>query len=551
LSNGSTPVHTFILPPPVPTDLQVTTKPTTQLEKRISEAPYMNCHEVGENSDLNIDPLINSVTEEIDVELLPSNRNRCVVAISVHSSVIRALADSGADACYISHTTLVQACGTDVQLQAPPAGETISANQSPVVILGRVVLPIMLGGHTYLVNFHVAKQLSYPVILGWEQFISRYNGVLNSKTNTITLDKPPRPTNNIIYLEEEVILAPRSESFISACRRNAEASDTVYVTPFAPNVERLGVSVRPGIIQRQELFKEWTASIVMGNLTGVEVRLPKYTIVGINTACECEKFEPCPEPKESKDNNSSHSYRSERETRSRAREIALQRKSNGKTCVSSLRPRSPKQILVIRQERLVRIVNDRLNKDQIETIEKLVNDEYGDLFAQPNEPTQSQVINVEHEIDTGDARPVNKAPYRASPAEREIIRIQVAELKKKGIIQLSKSPWAAGIVLVKKKDGSVRFCLDYRSLNALTKRDVYPLPRIDDSLAALRTGVFFSTMDMQAGYYQVPMAKTSMEKTAFITEDGLYEFRAMPFGLTNAPATFQRFMDATCAGLKW
>jgi hypothetical protein len=290
----------------------------------------------------------------------------------------------------------------------------------------------------------------------------------------------------------------------------------------------------------------------MGNLTSVEVRLPKYTIVAINTSCECEKLEPSNKSGEAVDNNiGQSSYRSERETRNRTREIALKRKTNCKTCVGSLRPRLPKQILVIRQERLIRIINNRLNKTQIETIEKLINEEYGDLFAKPNEPTQSQVINVEHEIDTGDARPVNKAPYRASPAEREIIRIQVAELKNKGIIQLSKSPWAAGIVLVKKKDGSVRFCLDYRSLNAVTKRDVYPLPRIDDSLAALRTGVFFSTMDMQAGYYQVPMAKASMEKTAFITEDGLYEFRAMPFGLTNAPATFQRFMDATCAGLKW
>jgi hypothetical protein len=106
-------------------------------------------------------------------------------------------------------------------------------------------------------------------------------------------------------------------------------------------------------------------------------------------------------------------------------------------------------------------------------------------------------------------------------------------------------------VLVKKKDGKLRFCIDYRGLNKLTKKDVYPLPRIDDSLATLQEGKFFSTLDLYAGYRQIPLDASSKEKTAFSTDNGLYEFNVMPFGLFNAPATFQRFMDATLAGLKW
>jgi hypothetical protein len=105
--------------------------------------------------------------------------------------------------------------------------------------------------------------------------------------------------------------------------------------------------------------------------------------------------------------------------------------------------------------------------------------------------------------------------------------------------------------MVKKKDGSPRFCADYRQLNNVTVKDVYPLPRIDDSLAALKSGVYFSTLDMFAGYWQIPMDTHSKDKTASVTDSGLYQFNVMPFGLTNATATFQRFMDATLAGLKW
>ena len=107
------------------------------------------------------------------------------------------------------------------------------------------------------------------------------------------------------------------------------------------------------------------------------------------------------------------------------------------------------------------------------------------------------------------------------------------------------------MVLVKKKNGKSRFCIDFRGVNEITKRDVYPLPRIDDSLAALEKGKFFTSLDLSDGYWQIAMEPASIEKTAFITDSGLYEFVVMPFGLSNAPATFQRYMDAVLAGLKW
>ena len=116
-------------------------------------------------------------------------------------------------------------------------------------------------------------------------------------------------------------------------------------------------------------------------------------------------------------------------------------------------------------------------------------------------------------------------------------------MQSRGVIEPSRSPWASPVVLVRKRDGTHRFCVDYRALNAVTKPDSFPLPRIDDLLDQLGSSKYFSTVDLASGFWQIRMHPTAQEKTAFVTHQGLYEFRVMPFGLTNAPAVFQRLMQ--------
>lgn len=156
-----------------------------------------------------------------------------------------------------------------------------------------------------------------------------------------------------------------------------------------------------------------------------------------------------------------------------------------------------------------------------------------------------------HHIDTGTAKPIKLRPYRVSPPRQQIISQQIQQMLADGIIEYASGPYAAPVTLQPKKDGSLRFCVDFRQLNSVTVRDVYPIPRIDDTLDQLQMAKYFTSLDLKSGFWQIELDDESRPKTAFITHAGLFQFKVMPFGLTNAPATFQRLMDLVLGGLKW
>ncbi|KAJ9535560.1 hypothetical protein OSB04_un001305 [Centaurea solstitialis] len=189
---------------------------------------------------------------------------------------------------------------------------------------------------------------------------------------------------------------------------------------------------------------------------------------------------------------------------------------------------------------------DYSGKKKLEVKDVEVVCEYPEVFPDDLDSLPPE-REIEFRIDlVPGAAPIAKAPYRLAPSELKELKTQLQELLDKGFIRPSTSPWGAPVLFVKKKDGTMRMCIDYRELNKVTVKNKYPLPRIDDLFDQLQGAKYFSKIDLRSGYHQLKVREEDIPKTAFRTRYGHYEFLVMSFGLTNAPAAFMDLMNRVC-----
>jgi len=192
---------------------------------------------------------------------------------------------------------------------------------------------------------------------------------------------------------------------------------------------------------------------------------------------------------------------------------------------------------------------ESVGKDRKRKVKELLT-KYASVFSKTDADIGRTGV-IKHKIPTDNHRPIKQPPRRVPVHMNEEVDKYINDMMDKNVIQHSKSPCASGIVLVQKKDGTKRCCVDYRKLNEVTIKDAYPLPRVDESLDQLVGSKWFSTLDLNSGYWQVELDPIDRQKTAFATRRGLFEFKVITFGLCNDPATFERLMETVLAGLHW
>ncbi|UYV72318.1 hypothetical protein LAZ67_9002614 [Cordylochernes scorpioides] len=384
-----------------------------------------------------------------------------------------------------------------------------AADKKPIVTLGKCSLEVQIKGLDIIFDFVVAAECSHDVILGWDFFKATY-AIIDCGENKLYLSEAEKSyewKDLKLCAAMDCVIPPKSFGKIVVTSQDVFGSRDVVVTGSKRLQLEKGLFIPSSLVR----FLHGRAVLWVTNSTHQSQVIPSDMKIGTMQDLEVgsiSNLDACSE-------------------------IA------GKDEVTSPDVR----------ECLISMISTDLEETKKNRLLTCLN-EFSDIFdfEKKSFPVSGE---IKHKIDTSDYPPVRQRPYRVSPAQRRVIQSEVEKMMETKIIRPSSSPWASPVILVRKKDGSLRFCVDYRRLNKITKKDVYPLPRIDDALDTLSGSRYFSTMDMRSGYWQIKVDDKDREKTAFITPDGLYEFNVMPFGLCNAPATFERMIDNVLRGLKW
>lgn len=429
------------------------------------------------------------------------------IQIALAGTELHALVDTGSGLSLI----------TDDCRKSIPALSTQSISRSfvlassvtgqPLDILGSVTAPIHIGDVTFSHVFHVVRTATYPVIIGWD-FLIEHNVTVNISltrlelhNTTVPFSSPHSliPVQNSAVTIAQVTIPPLSEVVVPISVKDKGVANLF--------IDTLGLTL--GVARTLTTVQKGRAIVRVVNPTNEQVSLDAG----------------CPLGQIFSVTGNAHD------------EYAL---VSAVTSSEALRGHPMSD---------VHLEDGQLNADEQVELKSLLK-EFSDIFS-VHSHDYGKTNLITHSINTGNAAPIKLRPYRTSPATQAVLQQEVSKLLDHNIIEESQSPWSAPVVLVRKKDGTHRFCVDYRRLNDVTIKDSHPLPRVDDTLGRLAGARVFSTIDLTAGYWQIPLNPSDKEKTAFSTGAGLYQFCMMPMGISNAPPSFQRLMELVLRGLHW
>ena len=385
-----------------------------------------------------------------------------------------------------------------------------------VATYGQALFPIIIGGQRFEQRLVVAE-IDSAMILGLD-FFKKHRCVLDVGKTALWVDghltpcKPEKDVSTVfrVTLKETSVIPPLSEQILEGEIEGHPGYTCGIVEASDRLVEKKQVMIAKSIVDPSGRL----IPLRVVNLTEQPVKLYRRTC-----AATCEPLEG-----------------------------VLDDQETGRTFGVSSTP--DKDRVPHHLEEIYGQVKEDLDAGAAERVRELLIKHRGAFAKSKDDLGRTSLF--QHKIPTGDAPAIRQHPRRLPFAKRADCAKEVERMLNMGVITPSMSPWASPVVMVKKKYGSWRFCIDYRKVNSVTKKDSYPLPRIDDTLDALVGSRWFSTLDLASGYWQVEMDPEDTEKTAFCTgAGGLYQWNVLPFGLTSAGATFERLMERVLQGLHW
>lgn len=457
------------------------------------------------------------------ISLLTDATRLVELPVNIASEQVNAILDTGSLRNIISY-----GCVQKLKLKPQPINENVRlkvVNGHCITPREQVSLLIKIGSQTYFIVAIIVPNFSYNLLLGLN-FMLEAEVDISLKHRTITVndfvmklpDSFGRETRKKLWTINDTVIKPNCEKIVKLA--GPVNSDVLLIEPLIAAYERYGVQIARTLTPAED----GTVYARVANLNGHRIIIPRKAKIA-------EAFDVV---------SISSLYNT-----------VASLLANEEFDSDEYLPHHPCNSSIKTDEEVIDEldINKSLTPSDIALIRRLVR-KYIDVMSRGDLDVGCTNL-VKHHIDTTDSEPIRLPPYRKAFTEREVLNKLCQKLKKQDIIEDSNSPWASPVVLVRKRDGSWRFCVDWRKLNKITKKDSSPLPRIDDTLDRLSDARFFTKIDLTSGYYQVELDEESKEKTAFVTPDGHYQFNRLGMGLCNAPATFQRLMYKVLGNLMW